>query len=52
MTVSDWLSLLLTAIPTALVGFVFGWVERKLTKLDERSERNAIKKQSAYDSSR
>lgn len=36
MTMADWLSLLLTAIPTALVGFIFGWVEKRLTKLDEK----------------
>ncbi len=36
MTLSDWLSLVLTAIPAALVGFGFWWVERKLTKLDEK----------------
>lgn len=36
MTIIDWLSLLISAVPAALVGFLFGWVEKRLAKLDEK----------------
>lgn len=36
MTIADGISLIISAIPTALVGFGFWWVEHKLTKLDDR----------------